>query len=542
MKLFILRFFIPLLLLILWSTCANIKTPNGGPKDKRPPKLIASVPAPNQTKFKSVVVELTFDEAIKLNNPKEEIIISPSPGKDVEFSVKGNKVAIFPKTPWRDSTTYSILFREGIQDITESNVPINLKLAFSTGPWIDSLILSGNTFDLLEGSPKEKITVAIYSADTFDIFNDVPSYFTKTDKRGNFKLENIRAGRYRIYAFDDKNKNLKVESRAEMYGFLSNSIDLSENIDTLQIGLINLDTRPLKLSSIRNVGNITKLRFSKYLTTYEISSEKEIIHAFADAQTDITIYNPEGPDSTQVKLSATDSLENLIDTTFYIKKTAIKPVVEKFTWSLGAPMVNPENARLITKFKFNKPVRNITLDSLYIHVDSVTRIPLTATDLTYDSKNKEFSVSKELSKKFFGADQDPILTVMAKRGFVVTMDGDTSKALSSRIEISWPEENGTLSLLANTKEKGYIIQVLDKSSRKVVAHAVNTPRLIVKNIKPSEYQIRIIIDKNQNKKWDPGNILKGIEPEKVFYYRAADGAMSFPIRANWEVGPLQIQF
>jgi hypothetical protein len=208
------RLFIQLIapvLLLLWSTCANIKTPSGGPKDKRPPKLVSSKPAANQINYKGVSVELTFNESIKLNNPKEEIIISPSPAKDIEFTTKGNKVLILPKTPWKDSTTYSILFREGVQDITESNSPTNLKLAFSTGPWIDSLMLSGNAFDLIAGQPKEKITVAVYSADTFDIFNDTPSYFTKTDKRGNFVLENIRAGQYKIYAFEDKNKNLKAQ-------------------------------------------------------------------------------------------------------------------------------------------------------------------------------------------------------------------------------------------------------------------------------------------------------------------------------------------
>jgi len=540
MKLVFIRFIIPVALLIIWSQCANIQSPTGGPKDKRPPGLISSIPKSNETNYKGTTILLTFDENVKLNSPREEIIISPSLGKDIQYEVKGNKVFLTPKTPWKDSTTYSILFREGIQDVTESNAPLNLKLAFSTGDYIDSLSISGNVIDHLDGTSKDKITVAIYAEDTFNIFEHVPSYFTKTNKQGIFHLDNIRQGRYKLYAFDDKNKNLKVESRAEMYGFIQSPITLNENIDTLVLGLIQLDARPLKISSIRNAGNVTRVRFSKNLNSYQLQSDNEIVNAFGDTQSEITIWNP--ADSARVRLNAVDSLDNSLDTAFYVKTTSIKPVIERFTWTTGSPSINPDNARFLTTLKFNKPLRDINLDSLYIHVDSVTRITFTKEELTYTPHLKEISISKDLNKKMFGADDNPILTLFAKPAFAVSMDGDSSKAQSSAILIYWPEENATLSLQASTTEKAYIIQLLDKSSRKVVAKSHNNPKLVARNIPPSEYQIRVIIDENQNGRWDPGNFLKGIEPEKVIYYVAPDGTKTFPVRANWEVGPLNFAF
>lgn len=84
----------------------------------------------------------------------------------------------------------------------------------------------------------------------------------------------------------------------------------------------------------------------------------------------------------------------------------------------------------------------------------------------------------------FGADDNPILTLFAKPAFAVSMDGDSSKAQSSAILIYWPEENATLSLQASTTEKAYIIQLLDKSSRKVVAKSHNNPKLVARNIPP----------------------------------------------------------
>jgi hypothetical protein len=124
-----------LFIIILFAGCASLTSPNGGPKDKEPPMLLTSSPKNNQTHVTATTITLTFDEPIKLNNPREEILISPSPGKGVEYKAKGNTVVIASKKPWKDSTTYNIQFRDGIQDLTEGNAPPDLNLSFSTGDY-----------------------------------------------------------------------------------------------------------------------------------------------------------------------------------------------------------------------------------------------------------------------------------------------------------------------------------------------------------------------------------------------------------------------
>lgn len=542
MKAFTLRFVIPLFLLFGWSHCANIQSPTGGPKDKRPPKLVSSIPAANATDFHGTTILLTFDEAVKLNSPREEIIISPSPGKEVEYTVKGNKVFIKPKERLKDSTTYSVLFREGVQDITEGNVPPNLKLAFSTGPYVDSLTIAGQVYDVLEGLPKDKITVAIYSSDTFDIFSDLPSYFTKTDKRGNFTLENLRPGTYRIYAFNDVNKNLKVESRNEAFGFLQQDLHLQTHIDTLSIGLVQLDSRPLKISSIRNIGNITRVKFSKTLADYQLRPDSIITHAFGENTSEINLWNTDGNDSLKLQLTGIDSLNARKDTVFYIKHTTIKPVKEKFSWSLGEPVINPENARMVTRISFSKPLRSLQLDSLYVQLDSTERFPITREDLTFLKKKKEILVSKLLPKKLFAEDQNPLLKLIARPMLGLSMDGDTTKAFTNNISILWPEENGTIAIQVNTKKQDYILQLQNKGTRKVVLQTTNTSKLTARNLPPADYEIRVILDTNKNGVWDAGNYYQRIEPERIIYYRSTEGTRSIPVRANWEIGPLQFSF
>jgi hypothetical protein len=131
---------------------------------------------------------------------------------------------------------------------------------------------------------------------------------------------------------------------------------------------------------------------------------------------------------------------------------------------------------------------------------------------------------------------------MMRRASAISVDGDSTKAMSEQVVIFWPEENGVVSIQANTKRKNYILQLLPKSSQKVTSQVVNNPKLTVRNIPPGDYQIRVIIDLNGNGTWDPGSIRKKVQPEPILYYHAADGSMHFPVRANWEVGPLQFTF
>ena len=50
------------------------------------------------------------------------------------------------------------------------------------------------------------------------------------------------------------------------------------------------------------------------------------------------------------------------------------------------------------------------------------------------------------------------------------------------------------------------------------------------NIDSGKYYIRIIFDENENKKYDSGNFLLRIDPEKVIYYPEI-----IDVRAGWDL-------
>ena len=146
---------------LLWS-CANQIPITGGSKDETPPQLISSYPADQSINYNEGVIQFTFDEYVKTTNLRKELIITPITDVKYEVKTRKNRVTISFDSLLEANTTYSFGFRKGIIDITESNPPENLRLAFSTGPVIDSLFLSGQVVDALTGEPQKEVSVILF--------------------------------------------------------------------------------------------------------------------------------------------------------------------------------------------------------------------------------------------------------------------------------------------------------------------------------------------------------------------------------------------
>lgn len=228
-------------IVILWSSfllalvfsCAEPRAPEGGPQDKQPPRINPkkySTPNPS-TNFRDNQIILTFDEWVKLQAAYSQVVISPPLEKRPDIKIRNKSVVVEWKEPLKDSTTYIINFGDAVQDITEGNIVPNLKMIFSTGPYLDSLSCSGQIVDAETRAPKEEVWVMLYQnlADSTPK-TEKPYYFTKTDKQGNFKLEYIKKGRYRIFALEDKNRDYKYNQNNESIAFLDSAFQINDTI------------------------------------------------------------------------------------------------------------------------------------------------------------------------------------------------------------------------------------------------------------------------------------------------------------------------
>lgn len=543
--------------------CARQTTPTGGPKDSIPPRLVSSYPKQAATNFKEKTVELTFDEDVALNNPKEQLIITPALSKDPVIKTKKEKVTITFEEDLKDSSTYSINFRESIQDITEKNPAEMLKLAFSTGTYIDSLSIEGYVYNLLTSADVKDATIALYESDTFQIFKNKPTYITKSDSKGKFKFENLKPGLYQIYGMEDKSKNLIVDSKTESYGFLKDSIALDKKLEQVTIPLIRLDSRPLKLTSARPYGTYFNIKTTKNIVDYKITNpaQEPIIACFGEDQSNVRIFNTlDGQDSLQVRFEAMDSISNTIDTTFYIKFSSRNAKPENFTSALQDFDVIVNKSEIRGSIKFNKPILQINFDSIFYRIDSVHIVPIAKNDFAFDSLNNILYLKKSFDKTLLPAKQDkesglpsgpapkkatnnnkpPDYQLYFGTGAFISIELDSSKRAVETIKPTQLEDTGIIFVNVDTKVPHWIVQLLTKDF-KLVAAIPNTKRASFEDLKPGDYQIRLIVDSNNDGKWSPGNFYNKEEPEPITFYRNEKKISIVNLKANWELGPLLIK-
>lgn len=558
--------------------CAKQTTPTGGPKDEEPPQLIRSVPANRQTNFKGEQIELVFNEYVQVVNAREQMVIVPTVGKKFEAVARKNKVTIKFNSTLLDTTTYTINFRESIQDLTERNPVKNLKLAFSTGPVIDSLYIKGTIKDLMKGVPAENFTVAIAPlADTFSIFNHPAQFFTLTDKKGEFAIENIKRGNYRLYAFEDKNKNLKVDSRSESFAFSSDTISLTQSITNQTLYAIRLDMRPLRLISAKPIGNQFLIRLNKGYATCTIESVFKEYNVQYDIPefSSLRFYNTlAGLDSLPVRLVLTDSIQTTLDTTLHISFNKTSLQKERFTLK-AQNMGYVENKQLIKgELVLSKPVEQVLYDSIYIRADSLTTIKFNSQDFFWDPTYTIAKLNKPLTKPLdftvpkisrnisnqqrqrlpaqttgrttLGEKPDvkqkqlkPFNQLIIATGAFISVEEDTLGYSSETFSVTKPENSATLSVEVIGSGKN-IVQLLNADYKVIHESLLKKPRF--DNLQPGEYQIRVILDKNENGKWDPGNYNLNIEPEKIIFYTDDTGNKKISLKANWELGPLLIRY
>ena len=264
-------------ILIIIYACATVQTPTGGEKDEKAPILYESNPKDQSTNFKGTQIKLFFNEWMKVEQLNNELIITPRQNIDYEFTLKKQELIIDFEEPLQDSTTYTFNFRKALKDITEGNLWENPVIAFSTGNFLDSLKVEGTITKLMNQEPAKSYLVGLYNAksDTANLRQGKPVYFTTTDENGSFKMQNLKAGKYILYSFEDKNDNLINNSESEPYGFHPDTLDLTDSIPSLSILTYKRNEDTLNLKKYSPVGKDFIVQYNKGLSEYNVTYPKD---------------------------------------------------------------------------------------------------------------------------------------------------------------------------------------------------------------------------------------------------------------------------
>lgn len=562
------RFVFVVSILTIWS-CANRVPPSGGPKDTTPPKLLGSIPKSGSTNVKTQDITLLFDELVVIKNIKKELLITPRIESDYTYKTKKNTVILTLEEPLDSATTYTFNFRDAVGDITEGNPVKDLIIAFSTGEVLDTLELSGDVADLFTEKPQNEMIVGLYKAnDTLDLFNSPPYYLAQTNKKGAFTFRNIKSDSYKLYAFHDKNNNLICESDREGYAFQDSLIKLDSNsvAKTLKLQKLNIDS--LELKRTRSSGKYFYAVTNKGLVSAKLapSNDSTLWYSYGDGRKEIKLYNTFNiADSLLIQLTMMDSLYQTKIDSFYISFPETQRSSDEFKLNSSDILVSPEKKEIQFKVNATKPLKIVNSDSIHIAIDTIANINFDSTwNISFNNTKTEFTFKNTLPEAYLDSIDRTEPTAFANRSArpdpstergpvgktkttskstfnliiptstFISIESDSSQQIESQLKPRYLKDFGILMGSISTQYHNYSIQLLDKDFN-VIEEKGPAKNYKFSFIPPGDYSLRILIDENNNGRWDAGNILLNLLPEPIFIYKNAEGTSKTSIRANWEL-------
>ncbi len=561
--------------ILIWR-CANPVTPGGGPKDVTSPEVVRFDPPNNSIHFKGNTIQIDFKEFINLVNPSTDILISPPLINPPEYRLRGKSVIIKLADSLKANTTYVVSFGKSITDITENNVLTNLSYVLSTGDYIDSLSLKGNVTDAFNLTPQKEIFVFLYidNSDTIP-FDSLPVkvppyYITRTGDNGEFLFKNLQDVPFKLIALDDQNSTLIFDQPSEKIAFY----------DTLITPYYIPPPDTFKNDSTK------KESIKKDTASDTINRENDSIPFLTVPSFELRLF--EEIDSTQrlVKKSKIGEGKILFLFKYPVKNPSFRPFNVNPETTHIITEIFPKKDSIILWISGQK------YDSLYIEVsDNQTVLDTAKLDLrkkigkkssVKDSLPDRLNIIPRKSNVFnhfkykFQCDFSYPLSRWDFSRVLLIEDNDTvlpeinfSDSIKRKIiiEHKWKEEknykvifpdsilygfndltNDTIkiefrtnvqkdfgSLLMNidldNSPGDYIIQLLTEKENLVEEKFIHhSGKVRFDYVVPGKFKIKVILDRNHNKKWDTGNYRKNLQPEEVRYF-----SKTVEIRANWDV-------
>ena len=567
--------------------CANVVTPSGGPKDEKAPVVLEASPENNSKNFKGKSIHLTFDEFIVLNNPSNNVLISPPTNKKPTYRTSGKTLIIRFEEPLQPSTTYSINFGDAIKDLHEGNVFKGYTFNFSTGESIDSLSLQGKVVSASALTPQEGFIVGLYSDDNDTLTLDSmpylikPSYITTTDKNGIFEFSGLADKEYLIFALKDNNSNMIYDLPNEEIAFYSDLV------------------RPYYIEH-----QIVKKELAvDSIINDSIANDSIVNDSLAKTDSIVEIQKPDYPNYTLFSFVQEDSIQKLF------KKELVEEGLLRFVFRYPADIVSitaleelPDTFNILPVYSTRKDTVlwyfTPCKDSLWISINDGVNI----SDTTHYSlkpreavtkrkrrqeepKKMQLTVKNNLKNKQLKPEQpliftfsEPIVKINQPDSILIVENNDTvyrdltfkksdeygfkyqiinDLKPENKYQLIIPDSvffgirnvtNDSIRLSFNVQEESafgnifltaelpdgvpQIIIELTTDQGKVIDQQIltQTSEISFWYLDPGKYKLKATLDLDSNGVWSPGDFNKRLQPEKIVFYNGI-----LEVRANWDI-------
>lgn len=256
--------------------CAGQIEPGGGPIDREPPTVVATVPDSGAVRITEPAVELEFSKYVDRLTVQQSIFISPDVGP-LEYDWSGTSVRIAFRDSLRPNRTYVVNVGTDVADVHARNkMAKGFSLAFSTGDSLDRGSISGRVFnDKPDGVMLFAYQLHGASGDTLNPTHTPPEYIQQTGKGGDYELSHLAWGTYRIIAVRDEYKNKFYDRQVDAYGTWRSDVMVNGDLPSQQhvdFRLAVEDTSRPFVSSVRAIDRTRlQIRLSEPIDTARFS-------------------------------------------------------------------------------------------------------------------------------------------------------------------------------------------------------------------------------------------------------------------------------
>ena len=580
-----------------FSRCANIMTPEGGPKDTLPPVIVKIEPGNFATNFKAKKIYIEFNEFVQIKDQNKEMFTSPAMKKAPLLTTRGKGIVITIRDTLLENTTYAIDLGSAIRDNNEGN-PLNaMRYVFSTGDKVDSIICSGYTADSYKADSVSRTFIWFYIADSLPvtpdydstIFNRKPDVIARAQNNGIFIAQNLKPVKYRIYAIGDKNNNQLYEPGSDLVGLLDkeyNPIELPEFaiwFDSLRMYPSAEPQLYFRMFTDRAFVN------QRLVDAQRPDQKKAILFFNADypqidtlefegIPRDRVLIDPQTNGRDTVALWFNVPAEELPDTIkgkiVYYRHDSLRQLSKtreplKLAWKLIETKEQQKERERIEKekekaAKEGREYKDPTAKNPFsLKISAGKEInPEKGFDITFGAPAVQFdSMAVELA--IVGADKS--LTPVKKHFVRDTMNmcrwfvkapwrEKTSYRLyipkekitdvmgykndSTVVEFATFDPEKFATVTVNVKGEGdkeYIL-LLTNSGNSILQEkkGVTSGQYRFNFVQPGEIRIRVIEDANGNGVWDAGDVLLRRQPERAEIYMNDRGEEIFTTKMNWD--------
>ena len=548
-------------IIALFTSCANIGMPKGGPKDVTPPKVLKSIPKNYSTLFKGKEIEITFDEYIKFKDLNAQLLISPPLKNTPDIKIKGKNIIIKLKDTLKDNTTYTMFFGDAIVDLNEENILASYEFVFSTGSVLDSLTMTGRVLNAFTQKPEKDIYVMLY--DQFDDsipIKEKPYYLAKTKDDGEFILNNLRDISYKVFALKDANNNLKFDQPNEKIAFNDSLVTPrmkpillkkdSLHKDTLKLDSLNKAIVHDKNLYIKDLNLFEEVDSTQRITKAEFVNKGQLVFQFRFPVKNLEIIPQFEISKKHWKLEEMNATK---DTLYY---WLLDPSLDsaKFIIRDNNKTLDTVNLKYRQRVTLKKKTTSVPKFILSTNLSSIfdfynTSISITAPNPIQsinpmnillieekDTLHPKVSFTDSIHRKIViphKLKQGTNYKLFVPDSIIKDIYGMYNDSLGMPFRTNNIEDVGNfiVNISIDSSSAPCIIQLLSEKEDIIEQHIITKGTTIkYQYLKPGNYLLKTIYDQNNNGKWDTGKYLKHQQPEKIIYFPD-----KITIRANWDV-------